>query len=343
MAELNIPPLNQEKRNAALYSVAAGVGLTLFKILVAISTGSLAVLAESAHSLLDLISALITYAAVRISAKPADESHNFGHGKIENFSALIEMVILMVTIGWILYEAVQRLFFRPVEINASVWAFLVMGVAIPVDYFRSRSLKSAAKKYDSQALEADALNYQNDMLSSTVTILGLGLVRLSQSFPSLHFLHNADAVAALGLVVIITIVSARMGKRAVDALLDRSPDIPIERIVQSLSAIPRVIDSHRVRLRKSGPDTFVDVHVTLDPQMPLIEVHQIMDKVETTIQALIPGADVDVHPEPAEENSSELAEENPPEPAEEIPPEPVEGNLPEPAEENPPDPPIIEN
>jgi divalent metal cation (Fe/Co/Zn/Cd) transporter len=117
----------------------------------------------------------------------------------------------------------------------------------------------------------------------------------------LHFLQNADAIAALGLVVIITIVSSQMGKRAIDALLDRSPDFPIERIIESVSALPGVIDSHRVRLRKSGSDTFVDVHVTLDPLMPLREVHQIMDKVEITIQTLIPGADVDVHPEPAGE------------------------------------------
>ncbi len=298
MAQIDIASVNQEKRRVALYSIVAGVCLTLFKIVVAFSTGSLAILAESAHSALDLLSAITTFAAVRISARPADESHNFGHGKFENLSALVEMLLLLVTIAWILYEAIQRLFFRPVLVDASIWAFAVMGVSILIDFSRSRALSIAAKKYHSQALEADGLNYRNDLISSLITIIGLILVRLSQASSSLQILQHADSIAALGLVVILTVVSSRLGKEALDVLLDRAPDLPLGEISRSVEALPGVMDSHALRVRQSGPDTFVDVHVTMDPQMPLVEVHRLMGQVEQTIQKIVPGADVDVHPEP---------------------------------------------
>ncbi len=289
---------NREKRTVALYSVIAGSGLTLFKIVVALLTGSLALLAEAAHSGLDLVSALTTLFAVRIAARPADRSHQFGHGKFENLSALIEMLLLLITCIWVIFEAIQRLFFQPVAINASAWAFLVMGASILIDYSRSRSLTAAAAKYNSQALEADALNYRNDMYSSLITIIGLGLVRLSQVSPSLRVLSHADSVAALGLAVVILWVGSQMGGRALGGLLDRAPDISVEKIINTVQSIPGVIDCHNVRVRASGPYVFIDAHVTMDRNMPLGEAHALMDKIELAIQRIAPGADVDLHPEP---------------------------------------------
>jgi cation diffusion facilitator family transporter len=298
MSTFEHEPASIEKGSVALSSVAAGAALTLFKILVALTTGSLAILAEAAHSGLDLISAIATLVAVRMSSKPADQTHQFGHGKFENLSALIEMVLLLVTIGWILYEAVQRLFFKPVAVDASIWAFVVMVVSIGIDFTRSRALAAASKKYNSQALEADALNYRNDMFSSLVTIVGLLLVRLSQSFAPLRFLSHADSVAAIGLAVIIFFVSARLGQRAIQSLVDHAPNFPTEAIVQAVEALPGVIDCHSVRLRESGPNYFVDLHVTMDPNMPLRQVHALMGRVEETVRGIVPEADVDVHPEP---------------------------------------------
>jgi cation diffusion facilitator family transporter len=245
-----------------------------------------------------LISAITTLVAVRISARPADRSHQFGHGKFESLSALIEMLLLLITCAWVIYEAIQRLFFRPVEVNPSIWAFLIMGVSIVVDFSRSRALASAASKYNSQALEADALNYRNDMFSSLITIFGLLLVRLSQLVPSLHLLSHADSVAAMGLAVIILWVGSRMGGRALGGLLDRAPDISVEEIIKTVQSIPGVIDCHSVRVRASGPDIFIDAHVTMDHNMPLGEVHALMDKIEAAIQRVVPNADVDLHPEP---------------------------------------------
>ena len=147
----------KEKQSAAVYSVLAAVFLTTMKLVVGLFTGSLGILAEAAHSGLDLAAAVVTFVAVRISGKPADKEHTYGHGKIENFSALIETVLLFITCGWIVYESIQRLFFHFVEIDAGIWAFLAMGISIVVDVNRSKMLYNVARKHQSQALEADAL------------------------------------------------------------------------------------------------------------------------------------------------------------------------------------------
>ncbi|HEY6074066.1 MAG TPA: cation diffusion facilitator family transporter, partial [Anaerolineales bacterium] len=152
----------KEKSAAALSSVVAAVGLTSFKITVGLLTNSLGILAEAAHSGLDLVAALMTFFAVRIADKPADREHNFGHGKVENLSALFETVLLLATSAWIIYEAVQRLFYKSVHVEASIWSFIVMGSSIVIDYTRSRILYRAARKYNSQALEADALHFSTD-------------------------------------------------------------------------------------------------------------------------------------------------------------------------------------
>lgn len=302
---------NHEKQRAALLSITAGIGMTAFKIIVAVMTGSLALLAESAHSGLDLISALVTYIAVRISGKPADTSHHFGHGKFENLSAFIEMILVVGTGVGILYEAIQRLFFRAVSVDASVWAFIVMGVSIVIDYSRVQVLSDAANKYNSQALEADALNYRNDMYSSIVTILGLALVRVSQIFNGLSFLAHADSIAALGLTVIILRAGVKLGIQAAGELLDRAPDIPAEQIIAAVEAIPGVVNVHQVRLRASGPDYFIDIHATMPANITLGEAHRLMDRIEERVRQIIPGADVDVHPEPADAAASKPAADTP--------------------------------
>jgi cation diffusion facilitator family transporter len=136
-----------EKRSAALSSVFYAVFLTTFKLIVGLLTNSLGILAEAAHSGLDLVAAAATYFAVRASDKPADKEHPFGHGKIENLSALFEALLLLVTSAWIIYEAILRLFFINVEAEVSIWSFIIMGSSIIVDYTRSRRLYKAARKY----------------------------------------------------------------------------------------------------------------------------------------------------------------------------------------------------
>src|SRR5512140_1076935 len=213
----------KEKSSVALTSVLAAVGLTVFKIVVGMLSGSLGILAEAAHSALDLVAALVTFLAVRFSGRPADEAHRYGHGKIENLSALFETLLLLATCVWIIREAIIRLMADSVHIEVSVWAFLVMGVSIVVDINRSGMLYRAAKKHNSQALEADALHFSTDIWSSAVVIGGLICVKAGQWWPSLAVLRNADAVAALGVSVLVVWVSIRLGRRTIDALIDTAP------------------------------------------------------------------------------------------------------------------------
>src|SRR5580765_2820008 len=146
--------MRQEKRAVAGHSVLAAMAITVLKVVVGVTTGSLGILSEAAHSALDLIAAVITLLSVRVSDKPADADHQYGHGKVENFSAFIETGLLLLTCVWIIYEAIERLFFRRVEVEPSMWAFVVMLTSIGVDVWRSRALGRLAQKYDSQALEA---------------------------------------------------------------------------------------------------------------------------------------------------------------------------------------------
>jgi cation diffusion facilitator family transporter len=299
MAESMITTANEEKKSAALTSVIAAIALTTFKILVGIFTGSLGILAEAAHSGLDLLAALVTLFAVRASSKPADEEHRYGHGKIENLSAMFETLLLLATCVWIIYEAVQRLFFKSVEVEISIWSFIVMAVSIIIDINRSKMLYKAARKHNSQALEADALHFSTDIYSSAVVILGLIAVWIGEQFPGLGVLKSADAIAALGVALIVVYISAQLGFRTIQALLDTAPKGSAERITQAVSRVPGVVDCHHVRIRASGPLMFVDVHVLMDGGQTLDEAHSLTEKIEAAIQSIMPGADVTVHPEPA--------------------------------------------
>src|SRR5271168_5566639 len=174
--------MRAEKRAVAGNSVLAAVVITTLKIVVGFTTGSLGILSEAAHSALDLIASLITFFSVGVSDKPADADHQYGHGKVENFSAFVETGLLLLTCAWVVYEAIVRLFYRHVEVEPSIWAFTVMLVSMAVDWWCSRALGRIATKYESQALEADALHFSTDIWSSGVVVLGLVLILLGRLY-----------------------------------------------------------------------------------------------------------------------------------------------------------------
>jgi cation diffusion facilitator family transporter len=304
-AELSV----KEKKSAAANSVFAALALTGMKLVVGLLTGSLGILAEAAHSGLDLVAAFITFLAVRVSDRPADVVHPYGHGKVENFSALVETLLLVVTCAWIIYEAVIRIFVRHVEITPNAWAFLVVIVSIVIDVSRSRMLYRAARKHHSQALEADALHFSTDVWSSTVVLAGLGLVWLGQHVLPRHapILQKADAVAALGVAFIVLLVSYKLGKRTVDALLDSAPDGLPEKINELAAGVDGVIRAGQVRVRRSGPRVFVDMNVEVDRNLSFERTHAIAEAVEAQIQTVAPGADVVVHTDPRESERETIA------------------------------------
>ncbi len=295
-----------EKAAAALNSVGAALALTLMKAVVGVLTGSLGILAEAAHSALDLAAAVMTYAAVKISGRPPDHEHPYGHGKVENLSALGETILLLVTCGWIVYEAARRLFFNRVDVEVTAWSFIVMIVSIVVDVSRSRMLRRVAIAHNSQALEADALHFSTDIWSSAVVVVGLLAVVVSERVPVLAFLREGDAVAAIAVALIVTWVSVQLGARTVHALLDGAPRGLEVRVRRAIEAVPGVEDCHQVRMRYSGAQLFLDVHVLLDGDRTLWEVHAITDEAERVVQGVIPRADITIHPEPVAAGASRV-------------------------------------
>jgi len=289
----------QKKRAAALSSVLFAVFLTTIKLIVGLFTNSLGILAEAAHSGLDLVAAAMTYFAVRVSDKPADKEHPFGHGKIENLSALFEALLLLGTSAWIIYQSIQRLFFINVQVEVSIWSFIIMGISIVVDYTRSRRLYKAARKYRSQALEADALHFSTDIWSSSVVIIGLIGLTIANSIPGLKWMSKADSIAALVVAVIVIYVSGELGWRTISALLDTAPRGLAERIEQVAASVPGVLNAHAIRIRPSGAHTFIDMHVTMDGNLTLKEAHAATEVIENAILKEISPADVTVHMEPA--------------------------------------------
>ncbi len=299
----------QEKQRAASSSVLAAVLLTALKLVVGILTGSLGILSEAAHSALDLVAALVTYFAVRLSDQPPDPEHQYGHGKIENLSALIETLLLLLTCAWILYEVVQRLFFETVEVEVSIWSFVVMGTSVIVDINRSRMLYRVAEKYDSQALEADALHFSTDIWSSLTVIGGLALVWLSDRLgPEWDWLVKADAVAALVVAIIVIFVSVQLGKRAINMLLDSAPPGLAEAITAEASRVEGVQDIGPVRVRQGGASTFVDLTIGVSRSASLEEAHLAAAGVERRVGKLIGEGDVVVHVDPVQESSENLAQ-----------------------------------
>ena len=287
---------DREKSGAALSSVVAAIFLTLFKLVVGVTTGSLGILAEVAHSGLDLVAAIVTLVAVRLSGRPADSEHMYGHGKIENISALFETLLLLATCAWIIYEAIQRLFFQDTRVEVNIWAFIVMGVAIVVDWTRSRLLYRTAKKYDSQALEADALHFSTDIWSSAVVIVGLVFVWLSERL-GIPGLAKADSIAALIVAGIVVYVSLRLGKRTVVALIDGVPG-SLRDEVEHAVRVPGVLEVKQVRVRRSGPESFADVRLTVARDTPLERTHEIAVAAEESVRRVLPGADVVVQVDP---------------------------------------------
>lgn len=285
--------MRRDKRAVALNSVFAAIFITGLKVVVGIYTGSLGILSEAAHSGLDLIAAVVTLMSVRVSDKPADADHQFGHGKVENFSAFIETGLLLLTCVWIVYEAGKRLFFQTVEIRPSLWAFAVMFTSILIDIWRSRRLKRIAQRYDSQALQADALHFSTDVWSSSVVILGLLIVTFAERWNHPGWM-KADPIAALFVAVIVVYVSWRLARQTIDALLDAAPAGVRNQVIDRVAAVDGVLEIERVRIRRAGNHYFVDLNIALSRQVTFQRSGLVADAARAAVRQALPDADVDV-------------------------------------------------
>jgi cation diffusion facilitator family transporter len=280
----------REKQFVAATSVVAAVVLTSLKLVIGIWTGSLGILSEAAHSGLDLVAAVITLFAVRFADRPADKDHHFGHGKIENLSALAETLLLLITCGWIVYEALSRLITGSHHIEVNLYSFAVCIISVIIDYTRSRALYKVANRYNSQALRADALHFQTDIYSSLVVLSGLAFVQFG--FP------QADAIAAAIVACIVIYISYRLGKSTIDILLDQAPKGISETVTTEVAKISGVEAVQSVRTRQSGAQYFSEIVIGIERKSTFDRVHHIMDSVEEKVRGILPQSDVMVHSEP---------------------------------------------
>ncbi|WP_243439726.1 cation-efflux pump [Fundidesulfovibrio soli] len=307
-----ISEADREKHAAATSSIVAALFLTGMKIAVGLLTNSLGILSEAAHSGLDLLAAGVTWYAVRQSSRPADRKHPYGHGKVENLSALVETLLLFLTCVYIVREALLRLFGAPEAVEVTWWSFGVMAVSIVIDVTRSRMLKAVAEKHNSQALEADALHFSTDVWSSAVVIFGLGCVwagrLLPEGSPVRALLERADAVAALGVCAIVVWVSIQLGRQAVDVLLDGGSESLTDQIRAAVLEIAGVRGAGQVRARLSGPSAFVDLTLDISRQTSFEEAHRIGARVEDAVKQVVPGADVLVRLTPVASEETDLFE-----------------------------------
>ncbi len=281
---------------AALGSIGSAIILVSLKVFLAAATGSLGILSEALHSGLDLIAAILTWLSVRVSDKPADSGHTYGHGKFENFSAFVETGLLLATSAYIIFEAFVRLLFKQVHLQPSALAMVILGIAMGIDVVRSRALSRVAREFPSEALEADALHFSTDVWSTFVVILGMGTVWAGQHW-GVAWLQNADPIAALVVAAIVIWVGSRLGKRTLEALLDVAPPGLQERVTKEVQGLEGVISTERVRVRRAGNKHFVDVTISVPRSASFEQVHAISDAVERRVGEIVP-ADVMVHMEP---------------------------------------------
>ena len=286
----------REKKLAAMASVAAAIVLVSLKIFLSVRTGSLGILSEALHSGLDFVAAVITYLSVRISDKPADADHTYGHGKFESVSAFVETGLLLLTAAYIIWEALQRLIFNAPVVHPSLLAVGMLAFMILIDWTRARGISRVAGRFPSEALEADALHFSTDVWSTTVVLLGIGAVWLGQHLGIL-WLRYTDPLAALCVAGVIIWVGSRLGKRTLDALLDVAPRGLQQRIVAAAEKVEGVLSVDRVRLRRAGQRYFVDVTISVPRTTSIEQAHATSDRVERRIEEIV-HSDVVVHMEP---------------------------------------------
>src|SRR6185437_809305 len=290
-----------DKERAALGSIAASAALTAAKAIVGLLTGSLAILSEAGHSLLDLAATVLTYFAVRISGKPADAEHQYGHGKVESVTALGETALLFLLTAVVVWEAVRRLAGAQAHaVEASVAAFAVIAGSIVVDFFRARGLKRVAHDTSSEALEADALHFSSDMWSSVAVLIGLGGVALGYGW--------ADSAAALVVAVFICVAGWRLGRRTINTLTDTAPQGVSDHVTEIARQMPGVVGVDRVRVRPAGPALFIDLAVGVSRTLPLDRVAAITERLAQAIHSDMPQAEVTITTEPRALDSETVRE-----------------------------------
>ena len=290
----------QKKQGVALSSVAASLLLTILKLVAGILTGSIGIISEAAHSALDFGAAAITYFAVKISDKPADEKHHYGHAKVESIAALVETGLLVITSFWIVSAAVERLTTRHPEVEVTWYSIAILVISILVDFSRSRALKKVAVETNSQALEADALHFSSDILSSAVVLAGLGFVSFGMPW--------ADSVAGILVSVVVLWAAFNLGKKTIDMLTDAAPTGLAEQISALAEKTPGVVNVQKIKVKPAGPMIFIELSISVNRTSSIEQVQRISNTIETLVRQQHPVADITINTRPVALDSETIAE-----------------------------------
>jgi cation diffusion facilitator family transporter len=301
----NLAAMSAEKRSVAWRSMAAAAAMTLLKLGAGLLSGSLGVLSDAAHSGLDLLGAALTFFSVNVSDRPADEDHTYGHGKIENLSALAEAGLMAISCVWIVWEAVSRIVYHRVSLHHSIWPVLVLFTSIAVDFWRSRQLRAVAQRTGSPALATDAFHFASDIWATLAVLAGFGVTWLGARI-GVAALHYADPIAAILVSLLILRMSLRLGHEAAGALLDEIPKETRQRLVREVEHVEGVLAVERARVRRAGAGYFVDLTLALPRRSTFEHTGELVNAATTAVQHVLPAADVVIHTVPRETRAENI-------------------------------------
>lgn len=300
-----VSAISAEKRRVAWRSMAAAAVMTVLKLVAGLLSGSLGVLSDAAHSGLDLAGAALTFFSVNLSDKPADEDHTYGHGKVENVSAFAEAGLMVVSCAWIVWEAVQRLFYRAVELHRPLLPAIVLAVSIGVDLWRSRQLQAVARRTGSPALATDAFHFASDIWATLAVLAGLGATWAGARF-GINALRYADPCAAIVVSSMILLMAVRLGHEAVNALVDEIPAETRRRLVRVVERIDGVLAVERARVRRAGAGYFADLTLALPRRFTFEHSEDLVQAATAAVHRILPGADVVIHTIPRETKAESI-------------------------------------
>lgn len=288
------------KQRVAAISIVASASMAAIKFIVGVAIGSIALISEALHSSVDLVATVITWFVVRVSDKPADAEHHYGHGKLESLSALGVIALLYILAGGIVVEAYSRLREGAAPPTLSALPFVVLVVDIAVNYWRARALHRTAMETKSQALEADALHFASDVLGSTAVIIGLALTAFGYAW--------GDSGAAIAVAVLISLLGIRLGKSTIETLLDQAPKGAAEKAEKAIRSIPGVVDVERVRVRMVGATHFIDATVHVPRTYPIDRIDDIKRKAQDAVTGALHDADLTFTAVPVARNNESVRE-----------------------------------
>ena len=293
--------IQKQKTSVALLSVVSNSILVILKLVTGLLTGSVSVLSEAVHSSMDLIASVIAFFAVRISARRPDAEHPFGHGKVEDISALAEALLIVIAAVWIVVEAISKII-SPQPLETLDWGIAVMLLSVVANIIVSHLLFKVGKKADSPALIADAWHLRTDVWTSAGVLAGLSIIWVgARLWPEVN-LSWIDPVAAMMVAMLILRASITLTMGAIKDLIDTSP--PAHELYWLSGYLeswyPTVRSIHRIRTRKSGAARFIDLHIVVDPAMTVSDSHAITEKMTSAVREKLSGADLTVHIEPCD-------------------------------------------